>query len=254
VSQFQLDVYGELLDAVGTWRRGREVPEGLWKVARDLVDWTAAHWREPDWGIWEARVEPKHYVHSKVMAWAALREGAQLARDLRAADLAERWTREADALHAEVCERGWDPARRTFVQAYGEPQLDAALLVIPKIRFLPRTDPRVRTTLEAVRRELATTCEELVYRYRAADGLRGDEGAFVACSFWMVQNLALVGEHAEAERLFRNLLRRANHLGLLAEEIDPATGEQLGNFPLGLSHAALINTAYILERLRPAPS
>jgi len=253
-SQFQLDVYGELLDAVGTWRRGREVPEGLWKVARDLVDWTAAHWREPDWGIWEARVEPKHYVHSKVMAWAALREGARLARDLRAADLVERWTREADVLHAEVCERGWDPVRRTFVQAYGEPQLDAALLVIPKVRFLPRTDPRVRSTLEAVRRELATTCEELVYRYRASDGLSGDEGAFVACSFWMVQNLALVGEHAEAERLFRNLLRRANHLGLLAEEIDPATGEQLGNFPLGLSHAALINTAYILERLRPAPS
>ena len=254
VSQFQLDVYGELLDAVGTWRRGREVPEGLWKVARDLVDWTAAHWREPDWGIWEARVEPKHYVHSKVMAWAALREGALLARDLRAPDLAERWTREADALHAEVCERGWDPVRRTFVQAYGEPQLDAALLVIPKVRFLPRADPRVRSTLEAVRRELASACEELVYRYRAADGLSGDEGAFVACSFWMVQNLALVGEHAEAERLFRNLLRRANPLGLLAEEIDPATGEQLGNFPLGLSHAALINTAYILEQLRPAPS
>lgn len=253
-AQFQLDVYGELLDAVATWRRGREVPEGLWKVVRDLVDWTATHWREPDWGIWEARLEPKHYVHSKVMAWAALREGARIAHELRALDLAERWRLEADAVHADVCARGWDPERRTFVQSYGEPQLDAALLVIPKVRFLPRTDPRVRSTLEAVRRELATACEELVYRYRAADGLCGDEGAFVACSFWMVQNLALIGEHAEAERLFRNLLRRGNHLGLLAEEIDPATGEQLGNFPLGLSHAALINTAYILERLRPAPS
>jgi GH15 family glucan-1,4-alpha-glucosidase len=252
VSQFQLDVYGELLEAVGTWRRGREVLEGLWKVVRDLVDWTAGHWREPDWGIWEARLEPKHYVHSKVMAWAALRQGAQLAHELHYPDLAERWRREAEALHAEVCERGWDPVRQTFVQVYGEPQLDAALLVIPKFRFLPRFDSRVRSTLEAIRRELATTCEELVYRYRSADGLSGDEGAFVVCSFWVVQNLAMIGEHAEAERLFRNLLRRANHVGLLAEEIDPATGEQLGNFPLGLSHAALINTAHILERLRPA--
>jgi GH15 family glucan-1,4-alpha-glucosidase len=250
VSQFQLDVYGELLEAVGLWRRGREVPEGLWKVVRDLVDWTAAHWRDPDWGIWEARLEPKHYVHSKVMAWAALRRGAQLARELRDFGLADRWQRDADAVHADVCDRGWDAARQTFVQAYGEPQLDAALLVIPKVRFLPRSDPRVRSTLAAIRQELATACEELVYRYRAADGLSGDEGAFVVCSFWMVQNLAMIGEHAEAERLFRNLLRRANHVGLLAEEVDPATGEQLGNFPLGLSHAALINTAHILEQTR----
>lgn len=254
VSQFQLDVYGELLEAVEIWRHGREVPEGLWKVVRDLVEWTAAHWRDPDWGIWEARLEPKHYVHSKVMAWVALTHGAALASELQLPATADRWRREADALHAEVCERGWDAARQTFVQAYGEPQLDGALLVIPKVRFLPRTDPRVRSTLEALRRDLATTCEELLYRYRAPDGVSGDEGAFVACSFWMVQNLAMVGEHGEAERLFRNLVRRANHLGLLAEEIDPATGEQLGNFPLGLSHAALINTAHILERLRPAPS
>jgi GH15 family glucan-1,4-alpha-glucosidase len=252
VTQFQLDVYGELLEAVGTWRRGRDVPEGLWKVVRDLVDWTATHWRDPDWGIWEARLEPKHYVHSKVMAWAALVQGARIASDHGHAEHAVRWRREADVLHADVCERGWDPRRRTFVQVYGEPQLDGALLVIPKVRFLPRSDPRVRSTLEAIRRELASSCEELLYRYRSADGLSGDEGAFVACSFWVVQNLAMVGEHAEAERLFRNLLRRSNHLGLLAEEIDPATGEQLGNFPLGLSHAALINTAHILERLRPA--
>ncbi|HXV87305.1 MAG TPA: glycoside hydrolase family 15 protein, partial [Gemmatimonadales bacterium] len=128
--------------------------------------------------------------------------------------------------------------------------LDAALLIIPKVRFLPRSDPRVRRTLEAIRRELASTHEDLIYRYRSPDGLTDDEGAFVACSLWMVQNLAMVGELTDAERLFRQLLDRANHLGLLAEEIDPHTGEQLGNFPLGLSHAAVINTAYILERLR----
>jgi len=137
------------------------------------------------------------------------------------------------------------------VQVYGEPQLDAALLVIPKVRFLPRADPRVRSTIAAVRRELATSCEELIYRYKSPDGLGGDEGAFLACSFWLAQTLAMAGDFDEGERLFHNLLRRANPLGLFAEEIDPATGEQLGNFPQGLSHAALITTAYVLERLRP---
>ena len=138
-------------------------------------------------------------------------------KEIRA--LAERWRREADALHAEVCDRGWDPVRQTFVQVYGEPQLDGALLIIPKVRFLPRSDARVRSTIAAIRRELTSAREELLYRYRSADGLQGDEGAFVACSFWLVQNLAMVGDHAEAERLFRNLLRGATPLGLLAEEI-----------------------------------
>jgi len=226
--------------------------EGTWKTIVELVDWTAAHWREPDFSIWEARQEPRHYVFSKVMAWTALRRGADLAAGLDHPALAARWSAEAEAVHAEVVDCGWDGARNTFVQVYGEPQLDAALLIIPEIGFLPGTDPRVRGTLAAVRRELATSCEDLLYRYRSADGLAGAEGAFVACSFWMVQNLALAGEWAEADRIFRLLVRRSNHVGLLAEEIDPATGEQLGNFPLALSHAALINTACLLETLRPA--
>jgi len=215
------------------------------------VDWTATHWREPDFSIWEARGEPKHYVFSKVMAWAALDRGARIATRLQLPAVADAWRREARAVHAAVLERGWDPGRRAFVQAFGEPQLDAAVLIIPNIGFLRRSDPRVRSTLEAVRRELASPCEDLIYRYRAPDGLTGGEGTFVACSFWVVQNLAMVGEFAEAERLFRHLLRRANHVGLLAEEIDPASGEQLGNFPQALSHAALLGTAYLLERLRP---
>ncbi|MBI4419717.1 MAG: glycoside hydrolase family 15 protein [Gemmatimonadetes bacterium] len=251
VRQFQLDVYGELLETMNIWRRRNPISEGLWKVARDLVDSTASYWRRPDYSIWEPRYEPKHHVFSKVMAWVALDRGIRIARTLRLAGDHERWEREANALRAEVLERGWDSERRTFLQAYGEPQLDASMLVVPLVGFLPRSDPRVRSTLEAIRRELATSCEELIYRYRAPDGLGGGEGAFLFCSFWMVQNLALVGQHAEAERLFRNLLRRTNHVGLLAEEIDPATGEQLGNFPQALSHAALLNAASTLEQLRP---
>ncbi|MBI2403436.1 MAG: glycoside hydrolase family 15 protein [Gemmatimonadetes bacterium] len=249
--QFQLDVYGDMLETGNVWRQRHPMTEGTWKVLRDLVDWTAGHWRGPDSGIWEPRSAQKQYVHSKVMAWVALDRGARIATELNLPGDPERWRREADAVHAEVLERGWDPARQTFVQAYGDPQLDAALLVIPKVRFLPRSDPRVRSTLGAIRKELATVCEDLIYRYRTPDGVSGDEGAFVVCSFWMVQNLAMVGEYAEAERLFRNLLRRGNHLGLFAEEIDPATGAHLGNFPQALSHAALINTAHILELLRP---
>ncbi len=249
--QFQLDVYGELLETVAIWYRRHPVTEGLWKTLRDLVDWTAVHWREPDFSIWETRAEPRHYVYSKVMAWAALNRGSRIARRLGLPGDVGRWQREAAALRADVLRRGWDPGRQTFVQAYGEPALDAAVLVIPKVGFLPRTDPRVRTTLAAVRKELGSSCEELIYRYHAPDGLTGREGTFVVCSFWMVENLAMVGEFAEAERLFRNLLRRANHVGLLAEEIDPATGEHLGNFPQALSHAALLDTAVILEKLRP---
>ena len=250
--QFQLDIYGELLETVALWYRRGHVTEGLWKVLRQLVDWTAGHWREPDFSIWEARQEPKHYVFSKVMAWAALDRGARIAARLQLAADVDLWRQEAQAVRAEVLERGWDAARGTFVQVYGEPQLDASVLLLPNVGFLRRDDPRVRSTLAAVRHELASPCEDLIYRYRSPDGLAGHEGAFVACSFWAVQNLALIGEFAEAERLFRNLLRRANPLGLLAEEIDPTSGEHLGNFPQALSHAALLDTAFILEKLRPA--
>lgn len=249
--QFQLDVYGELLETVAIWCRRHAVTEGLWKTLRDLVDWTAVHWREPDFSIWEARREPRHYVYSKVMAWAALNRGSRIARRLDLPGDVARWEREAAALKAEVLAKGWDGERQTFVQAYGEHALDAAVLIIPKVGFLRRSDPRVRSTLAAVRRELGSSCEELLYRYHSPDGVTGREGTFVICSFWMVENLAMVGEFDEAERLFRNLLRRTNHVGLLAEEIDPSTGEHLGNFPQALSHAALLDTAVILEKLRP---
>ena len=251
VGQFQLDVYGELLETANIWRRHHPMSEGAWRVFRTLVDWTADHWREPDHSIWEPRLEPKHYVFSKVMAWVALDRGVRIATLLRLPGDVDRWRREAAVIHEEVLEHGWDRSRQTFLQSYDEPHLDAAALLLPNVGFLPRTDPRVRTTLAAVRRELATSCEDLIYRYRSADGLEGTEGAFVICSCWVINNLAMTGEHAEAERLFRLLLKRGGSLGLYAEEIEPSTGEHLGNYPQALSHAGLIQTAYLLERLRP---
>ena len=247
--QFQLDVYGELLHTLHLGHRHRSPKEGLWFAIQRLVDWVAANWRRPDFGIWEARREPQHHVFSKVMAWCALDRAADLAeRHAMPADLGA-WRHEAQAIHNDVMTHGWDGERGCFVQVYGAPFLDASLLVIPKIRFLPRTDPRVRSSLIRIHRELSAGPEELIYRYRAPDGLSGDEGAFLVCSFWVAQNYALVGEVEEAERLFRLLLRRAGPLGLYPEEIDPRTGGFLGNFPLGLSHAAVINTAVILDRL-----
>ena len=254
VDQFQMDVYGELLATAAEWSASRSVSEGTWITLRGLIDWTAEHWGEPDYSIWEPRLEPRHHVFSKIMAWVTLDHGAAIAERHRLEGNTGRWRREAEKLKAEILEKGYEPARNTFVQAYGLPALDAALLVVPKVRFLPYADPRVLGTLEAVRKELGTPVEELIHRYKSEDGLAGEEGAFVFCSFWMIQNLAMVGQLAEAERLFKNLLRRASPLGLMAEEIDPSTGVHMGNYPQALSHAALINTAVTIERLRAGVS
>ena len=252
--QFQLDVYGEVLEMLALAAH-REMPsEGAWKVLHNLVEWTAGHWHEPDSSIWEARLAPRHYTFSKIMAWVALDRAAGLARRWSLDGQGDRWRAVADAVRADVLAHGWDAGRATFTQAYGEPQLDAALLAVPKVGFLPPTDERVRTTLAAVRKELATPCEDLIYRYHGPDGMSGAEGAFLFTSFWMLQNLALIGEVAEAERLFGNLLRRASEVGLFAEEIDPLTNAHLGNFPQALSHAALVETAFVLERAKAQPA
>jgi GH15 family glucan-1,4-alpha-glucosidase len=250
--QFQLDIYGELLDTLFQGHRYRVPSEGLWVAIRGLVDWVAANWRLPDFGIWEARREPRHHVFSKIMAWCALDRGIRLALRNRLPGEVDLWRRAAAALRAEVLDRGWSTLKQSFVQAYGDDDLDAALLVIPLIGFLPRSDPRVCSTLNAIRQELSAGPEELIYRYRSPDGLAGEEGAFLVCSFWMVQNLALVGQRDEAARLYRLLLRRGGPLGLFPEEIDPRTGDFLGNYPLGLSHAALLNCAVTLQRVRAA--
>ena len=246
--QLQLDVYGEVLETADLWRRDHQMTDATWRVLRKLVDWVACHWRHPDSGIWEVRGETRHYVFSKVMSWVALDRGVAMAEELGLEGDVAFWKTEREALRSEIMERGWNEARQSFVQAYDTDALDAAALVIPIVRFLPPDDPRVRATVRAVARELTSADGELVYRYRASDGLEGEEGAFSICTFWLAHALAITGEPDRADLIVRRMLRHANHVGLFSEEIDPRTGDFLGNFPQGFTHIALINCAVELAR------
>jgi GH15 family glucan-1,4-alpha-glucosidase len=220
-----------------------------------MLDHLARAWREPDEGIWEVRGGPQHFVHSKVMAWLAFdRVACQFLADGLSAE-AQRWRDIADEIHAEVCERGFDHELNSFVQAYGSRWLDASLLLMPLVGFLQASDPRVQGTLRAIEDKLVMN-GEFVRRYKtddAADGFLEGEGAFLACSFWLVDNYILQGRRAEARRLFDRLLARCNDVGLLSEEFDPATGRMLGNFPQAYSHVGLINCALNLSR-KQAPA
>ncbi len=252
--QRQLDVYGEVLDTLHLARTaGLPAEPHAWKIQTALMDFLESAWRDPDEGLWEVRGPRRHFVHSKVMAWVAAD------RAVRAMEAApelsgdtNRWRAMRDAVHREVCEKGYDPERSTFTQSYGSSELDAATLLIPRVGFLPATDPRVIGTIDAVRRELSE--DGLIRRYTAADdvdGLPGSEGAFLACSFWLADALHLAGRHKDARALFERLLALRNDVGLLAEEYDPATGRQLGNFPQAFSHIGLVGTALTLaERPR----
>ncbi|MEU5732519.1 glycoside hydrolase family 15 protein [Streptomyces antimycoticus] len=254
VDQRQLDVYGEVLDTLHLARSaGLPAEPHTWKIQTSLMDFLESAWRDPDEGLWEVRGPRRHFVHSKVMAWVAadravraMEAAPELSGDVN------RWRTMRDAVHREVCEKGYDPERSTFTQSYGSSELDAATLLIPRVGFLPATDPRVIGTIDAVRREL---CEDgLIRRYTAVDrvdGLPGSEGAFLACSFWLADALHLAGRHKDARALFERLLALRNDVGLLAEEYDPATGRQLGNFPQAFSHIGLVGTALTLaERPR----
>jgi GH15 family glucan-1,4-alpha-glucosidase len=247
VDQFQLDVYGEVMDALYLARQaGMETEETAWDFQLALMDFLESNWREPDEGIWEIRGPRRHFTHSKVMAWVAL-DRAVKAVELHGLDgPVERWRGLRRELHDEVLERGFDAERNTFVQYYGAEQLDASLLMMPLVGFLPASDPRMRGTVEAIQREL--TVDGFVLRYHpddsaSVDGLPPGEGAFLACSFWLAGNLALMGRQQEAREQFERLLGLRNDVGLLAEEYDPATHRQLGNFPQAFSHVPLINTA-----------
>ncbi len=245
--QHQLDVYGEVMDALHQARRaGIEPSAPAWDLQRALLEFLESAWHEPDEGIWEVRGPRRHFTHSKVMAWVAMDRAVKAVERFHLEGPVERWRQVRQEIHDEICERGYDAERRTFTQYYGSRQLDASLLMAPLVGFLPAHDERVRGTVEAIQRELCR--DGFVMRYSnegpdSVDGLPGGEGAFLACSFWLADNLALLGRADEARRLFEQLVSVANDVGLLAEEYDPDAGRLVGNFPQAFSHVALVNTA-----------
>ncbi len=235
------------------WAAGIPMERQVWGLLRTLMDFLERHWRDPDEGLWEVRGGRRHFVHSKVMSWVAADRAVQLAEAIGLPAPVERWRQMRAAVHADVCAHGYDERRGVFVQAYGGSELDAATLFVAKTGFLPPDDPRVVRTVEAVRRGLDHG--GFVRRYsgagaggrRGADGLPGEEGAFVACSFWLADALAAIGRREEARELFGRVVGLGNDLGLLAEEWDPRAERQLGNTPQAFSHVALVNTAFTLS-------
>ena len=250
--QFQLDVYGEVLDVLyQARRRGLPADDSAWALCIHLLRNLEHRWHEPDEGIWEVRGPRRHFTHSKVMAWVAFDRGLRLIEELGRDGPADRWRAVRDEIQAEVLERGYDDELGSFVQSYDSKRLDASLLTIPLYGFLPPDDPRVRGTLEAIRRDLLV--DGFVQRYRhdreveSVDGLPPGEGAFFLCSFWFVDNLILLGELEEARQMFERLLSLRNDLGLLSEEYEPTLQRLVGNFPQAFSHIGLVNTALRLD-------
>jgi GH15 family glucan-1,4-alpha-glucosidase len=253
-AQTQLDVYGELLDALHRYRNqlGMLHPE-IQRFAADLADNAARRWEERDAGMWEMRGEPRHHLSSKVLCWTALDRAIKLAPTLGEHARIDEWTRQRDRIREAVLTRGWSETCQAYAQSFDSDELDAAALLMPLVGFLPATDPRMASTIEAIASRL--TDDGLVVRYRNreglnADGLTGEEGTFVICSFWLVSCLAKAGQVDRAQALFARLCAFANDLGLLAEEIDGRTGEHLGNFPQAFSHIGLINAAWEIDQAR----
>ncbi|MGP3954000.1 glycoside hydrolase family 15 protein [Streptomyces sp. 7N604] len=247
--QLQLDVYGEVTEALHlAHMTGLARNDYAALLQLKLISYLENHWNEPDEGIWEVRGPRRHFVHSKVMAWVAVDRTVKLIESGEADGPLERWRELRDEIHRTVCEKGYDKERNTFTQYYGSKELDASLLLIPQMGFLPPDDKRVIGTIEAIQRELGTE-DGFLLRYptqgqeKGVDGLEGDEGAFLACSFWLADDLAMIGRVDEARKLFEKLLSLRNDLGLLAEEWDPRLQRQVGNFPQAFSHVPLIDTA-----------
>jgi GH15 family glucan-1,4-alpha-glucosidase len=248
--QLQLDIYGELLDSVYLFNKyGTPISYDLWVNLRRLLNWVCERWQEPDEGIWEIRGGRQHFVFSKFMCWVALDRGLRLADKRSFPADRDRWLRTRDAIYEEIMVKGWNPARRAFVQAYGSEALDASVLLMPLVFFLSPTDPRMLSTLEVIQRELLS--DSLVHRYKpesSPDGLFGEEGTFSICTFWLVEALTRAGQIERARLIFEKMLGYANHLGLYAEQIGPH-GEAMGNFPQAFTHLSLISAAYNLDRV-----
>jgi GH15 family glucan-1,4-alpha-glucosidase len=229
---------------------GQALLPHAWGIQRALLNFLDGCWQEPDEGIWEVRGPRRHFTHSKVMAWVAFDRGIKAVERFALKGPVEAWRQTRDQIHAQVCEAGFDVGRNSFVQHYGSTALDASLLLIPLVGFLPPDDPRVLGTIAAIERELLV--DGLVLRYptetaTTVDGLPPGEGVFLPCSFWLADCMTVTGRHAEAEALFERLLALCNDVGLLSEEFDPRSGHMQGNFPQALSHMALVNTAWLLS-------
>jgi GH15 family glucan-1,4-alpha-glucosidase len=263
VAQLQLDVFGEVMDCLHQARRAAvpaDSDEEVWDLQRHLLRFIEQAWEQPDEGLWEVRGGRRHFTHSKVMAWVAVDRAVKSAEHHGLEGPLDEWRRLRARIHAQVCELGFDTQRGAFVQAYGSKALDASLLMIPLVGFLPQEDPRVRGTVAAIQRELCR--DGLVHRYdtrEVLDGLPPGEGVFLACSFWLADNLTLMGREAEAAELFERLLALCNDVGLLSEQYDVERRRLVGNFPQAFSHLALITTAQNLSRAegpgqqRPCP-
>ena len=246
--QFQLDVYGEVIDTLHAARKyNLEANDEAWRLQGELMDFLESGWKQPDEGIWEVRGPRRHFTHSKVMAWVAVDRSVKDIHRRYGDGPLDRWVALRDEIHRDVCEHGFNAERNAFVQSYGSKSLDASLLMIPLVGFLPAQDPRVVSTVLAIQRELMY--HGLVLRYpteNGVDGLPPGEGAFLPCTFWLADNLALAGRRQEARELFEHLLDLRNDVGLLSEEYDPVARRQLGNFPQAFSHVSLVNTAHNL--------
>jgi len=250
--QFQLDVYGEVMDALHQARlAGLKRDDPSWALQVQLMSFVESHWRDPDEGIWEVRGGPKQFTHSKLMAWVAADRAVKAVERFGLPGPAERWRALREDIRRDILTHGYDADRGTFTQYYGSRELDAALLMVPLVGFLPADDPRVRGTVSAIERELLQ--DDFVQRYTqvpgdTVDGLPAGEGAFLACTFWLADNYALQGRHDEAREVFERLLALRNDVGLLSEEYDPRAGRLVGNFPQAFSHVPLIDTARTLSR------
>ena len=248
--QLQLDVFGEVMDTLCQARQNKVVTvEASWDFQRHLLERLTDIWRQPDAGLWEVRDGPRHFTHSKIMAWVAFDRGVRAIELFGLDGPIDKWRRVREEIHADVCANGFDSARHTFVRSYGAADLDASLLLIPSVGFLPADDERVRGTIVAIERHLMR--DGFVLRYDpdvSTDGVSGGEGAFLACSFWLADAYVLMNRLDDAHRLFERLAALCNDVGLLAEEYDPQNGRLLGNFPQAFSHVALVNTAHNLVR------
>ena len=247
--QLQLDIFGEVMDAMFQWHEGCSTPgHEAWPLALTILEHLEKIWQLPDEGLWEVRGGARQFTHSKVMAWVAFDRAVRSMERHGMEGPLERWRKVRDQIHNQVCEEGFDAKNGAFTQSYGSTTLDASALLIPLVGFLPASDPRVQSTVKAIGDRLRDG--QLVKRYdtdKTKDGLKGSEGAFLACSFWYVDNLVMLGRRDEAVEFFEYLLTLCNDVGLLSEEYDPVAGRMLGNFPQAFSHVALINTAHNLS-------